>query len=200
MKNRLDRIVTKTGDSGLTSINPNKRISKNSDIVKFLGDLDELNAYIGTLKADLFIINPTENSLEVIYAWITTIQHALFDIGGAICSEDMEIFDEKAVIFLEEIIHEINQDLPPLKEFVLPGGSQLGAKAHVSRTVCRRAERSLINLIENDPEYKKKFKKNLILPYINRLSDFFFVLSRLLDRLYKLDEQTWETSKKRKNK
>ena len=199
MKNRLDRIVTKSGDSGLTSINPNKRISKNSNIVKFLGDLDELNAYIGTLKADLFIINQTENSLEVIYTWITTIQHTLFDIGGAICSENMEIFDEKAVIFLEEIIHEINQDLPPLKEFVLPGGSQLGAKAHVSRTVCRRAERSLINLIENNPEYNE-YQKSLVLPYINRLSDFFFVLGRHLDRLYKLDEQTWETNKKRKNK
>ncbi|RZP21394.1 MAG: cob(I)yrinic acid a,c-diamide adenosyltransferase [Burkholderiaceae bacterium] len=199
MKNRLDRIVTKSGDSGLTSINPNKRISKNSNIVKFLGDLDELNAYIGTLKADLFIINPTENSLKVMYAWITTIQHTLFDIGGAVCSENMEIFDENAVAFLEEIIHEINQDLPPLKEFVLPGGSQLGAKAHVSRTVCRRAERSLVNLIENDPEYKK-YQKGSVLPYINRLSDFFFVLSRRLDRICKLDEQTWETSKKRKNK
>ncbi|MEL0326493.1 MAG: ATP:cob(I)alamin adenosyltransferase, partial [Burkholderiaceae bacterium] len=103
MKNRLDRIVTKSGDSGLTSINPNKRISKNSNIVKFLGDLDELNAYIGTLKADLFIINSTENSLEDVYSWITRIQHTLFDIGGTVCSENIEIFDEKAVVFLEEI-------------------------------------------------------------------------------------------------
>ena len=100
MKNRLDRIVTKSGDSGLTSINPNKRISKNSSIVKFLGDLDELNAYIGTLKADLFIINSTENSLEDVYSWITRIQHTLFDIGGTVCSENIEIFDEKAVVFL----------------------------------------------------------------------------------------------------
>ena len=199
MKNRLDRIVTKSGDLGITSINPNKRISKNSTIVNFLGDLDELNAYIGTLKADLFIINSTEDSLKEMYGWITRIQHTLFDIGGAICSEDTEIFDEKAVIFLEEIIHEINQDLPPLKEFVLPGGSQLGAKAHVSRTVCRRAERSLMNLIENNPEYEK-YQKSPVLPYINRLSDFFFVLSRRLDRLRKLHEQTWETSKERKNK
>ena len=198
MKNRLDRIVTKSGDSGSTSINPNKRISKNSNIVKFLGDLDELNAYIGTLKADLFIINPTENSLKVMYAWITTIQHTLFDIGGAVCSENMEIFDENAVAFLEEIIHEINQDLPPLKEFVLPGGSQLGAKAHVSRTVCRRAERSLVNLIENNPEFEK-YQKSPVLPYINRLSDFLFVLSRRLDRLCNLDEQTWETSNKKRN-
>ena len=199
MKNRLDRIVTKSGDSGLTSINPNKRISKNSNVVKFLGDLDELNAYIGTLKADLFIINSTEDSQGDIYGWITRIQHTLFDIGGTISSEDMEVFDEKAVIFLEEIIHEINQDLPPLKEFVLPGGSQLGAKAHVSRTVCRRAERSLIKLTENNPEYKK-YQKSAVLPYINRLSDFFFVLSRRLDRLYELDEQTWESRKKRKNR
>ena len=198
MKNRLDRIVTKSGDSGLTSINPNKKISKNSNIVKFLGDLDELNAYIGTLKADLFIINSTENSLEDINGWITRIQHTLFDIGGTISSEDMEIFDEEAVIFLEEIIHEINQDLPPLKEFVLPGGSQLGAKAHVSRTVCRRAERSLVNLIENNPECEK-YQKSPVLPYINRLSDFLFVLSRRLDRLCNLDEQTWETSNKRRN-
>lgn len=199
MKNRLDRIVTKSGDSGLTSINPNKRISKNSNIVKFLGDLDELNAYIGTLKADLFIINSTENSLEDVYSWITRIQHTLFDIGGTVCSENIEIFDEKAVVFLEEIIHKINQDLPPLKDFVLPGGSQLGAKAHVSRTVCRRAERSFINLIENNLEYKK-YQKSPILPYINRLSDFFFVLSRQLDRLCNLEEQTWEPDKKRKNK
>jgi len=198
MKNRLDRIVTKSGDSGLTSINPNKRISKNSNIVKFLGDLDELNAYIGTLKADLFIINSTENSLEDVYSWITRIQHTLFDIGGTVCSENIEIFDEKAVVFLEEIIHKINQDLPPLKDFVLPGGSQLGAKAHVSRTVCRRAERSFINLIENNLEYKK-YQKSPILPYINRLSDFFFVLSRQLDRLCNLEEQTWEANKKRKN-
>ena len=198
MKNRLDRIVTKSGDSGLTSINPNKRISKNSNIVKFLGDLDELNAYLGTLKADLFIINSTKNSLEDINGWITRIQHTLFDIGGTISSENMEIFDEKAVIFLEEIIHEINQDLPPLKEFVLPGGSQLGAKAHVSRTVCRRAERSLVNLIENNPECEK-YQKSPVLPYINRLSDFLFVLSRRLDRLCNLDEQTWETSNKRRN-
>ena len=197
MKNRLDRIVTKSGDSGLTSINPNKRISKNSNIVKFLGDLDVLNAYIGTLKADLFIINSTENSLEDIYSWITRIQHTLFDIGGTVCSENIEIFDEKAVVFLEEIIHKINQDLPPLKDFVLPGGSQLGAKAHVSRTVCRRAERSFINLIENNLEYKK-YQKSPILPYINRLSDFFFVLSRQLDRLCNLEEQTWEANKKRK--
>tara|TARA_B100001939_G_scaffold211376_1_gene181847 strand:- start:73 stop:669 length:597 start_codon:yes stop_codon:yes gene_type:complete len=197
MKNRLDRIVTKSGDSGLTSINPNKRISKNSNIVKFLGDLDELNAYIGTLKADLFIINSTENSLEDVYSWITRIQHTLFDIGGTVCSENIEIFDEKAVVFLEEIIHKINQDLPPLKDFVLPGGSQLGAKAHVSRTVCRRAERSFINLIENNLEYKK-YQKSPILPYINRLSDFFFVLSRQLDRLCNLEEQTWEANKKRK--
>ena len=198
MKNRLDQIVTKSGDSGLTSINPNKRISKNSNIVKLLGDLDELNAYIGILKADLFTINSTEDSLKDIYGWITNIQHTLFDIGGAICSEDTEIFDKKAVVFLEGIIYEINQHLPPLKEFVLPGGSQLGAKAHVSRTVCRRTERSLINLIENDPEYEK-YRKSPILPYINRLSDFFFVLSRRLDRFDKLDEQIWENSKKRKN-
>ena len=198
MKNRLDRIVTKSGDSGLTSINPNKKISKNSNIVKFLGDLDELNAYIGTLKADLFIINSTENSLEDINGWITRIQHTLFDIGGTISSENMEIFDKKAVVFLEEIIHEINQDLPPLKEFVLPGGSQLGAKAHVSRTVCRRAERSLVNLIENNPECEK-YQKSPVLPYINRLSDFLFVLSRRLDRLCNLDEQTWETSNKKRN-
>ena len=199
MKNRLDRIVTKSGDSGLTSINPNKRISKNSNIVKFLGDLDELNAYIGTLKADLFIINLKENSLEDIYGWITRIQHTLFDIGGTISSENLECFDEKAVVFLEEIIHEINQDLPPLKDFVLPGGSQLGAKAHISRTVCRRAERSLMNLIENNLEYEK-YQKSPVLPYINRLSDFFFVLSRRLDRLCNLEEQTWEANKKRRNK
>ena len=87
------------------------------------------------------------------------------------------------------------QDLPPLKEFVLPGGSQLGAKAHVSRTVCRRTERSLVNLIENNPEYEN-YRRSGILPYINRLSDFFFVLSRRLDRLSKVDEQTWLTNKK----
>ena len=99
MKNRLDRIVTKSGDSGLTSINPNKRISKNSNIVKFLGDLDELNAYIGTLKADLFIINSTRKFTGRYTGWITRIQHTLFDIGGAISSENMKFLMRRQLFF-----------------------------------------------------------------------------------------------------
>ena len=197
MKNRLNRIVTKSGDSGFTSINPNKRISKNSDVVQFLGDLDETNAYIGTLKADLFIINANENTLEDICNWIVRIQHTLFDIGGAICSEKVEIFDKEEICFLEAIIQKINEQLPPLKEFVLPGGTPLGAKAHIARTVCRRTERTFVKLSENSLKYKQF--NTTVLPYLNRLSDFFFVLSRQLDKINNFEEQTWIVSRQRKN-
>ena len=196
MKNRLDRIVTKSGDSGLTSINPSKRISKNSDVIHFLGNLDELNAHIGSLKADLLIKTSTENPMEDILSWIIRIQHRLFDIGGTVCSEKIDAFDEDEVSFLESVIKKINEQLPPLREFVLPGGSPLGAKAHVARTVCRRTERSLINLVENSPLYEKILKK-ATLPYLNRLSDFLFVLSRRLDQINQSDEQMWKASKKK---
>ena len=198
MKNRLDQIVTKSGDSGQTSISPTKRISKNSSIVHFLGDLDECNAYIGTLKAELFTLNSKKNSLDDVINWLTRIQHNLFDIGGAICSRKIHLFDKGEVSFLEEIISEINQELPPLKEFVLPGGSSVSAKAHVARTVARRSERSLVNVFENNIEYGKYVDSHL-LPYLNRLSDFLFVLGRKIDKSRQVHEQVWNNRQKKEN-
>ena len=190
MKNRLDRIVTKSGDSGLTSINPNKRISKNSDVIHLLGDLDECNAYIGILKAELFTKILEKDSYRFFYDLILSIQNNLFDMGGAICSGNLKIFNANETALLSEVISKINEDLPPLKEFVLPGGSSLGAKAHVARTICRRAERSLVNLCEKNIEYRDYIKSPL-LPYLNRLSDFLFVLSRRFDELNMIQESTW---------
>lgn len=165
MGNRLSKIVTRTGDSGSTGMADGSRLPKNHIRVHCLGEVDELNACIG------LILSSIEDSpiVEILFA----VQHDLFDLGAELCQPGKEIIQPTYIEALEKTIEEFNSKLPPLKEFILPGGSSAVAFLHQARTVCRRVERSLVSLNELDPI------NSVTSRYINRLSDLLFVLARV---------------------
>jgi len=180
MADRLTHIYTKTGDNGETSLGNGQRVKKNSVRVECLGSIDELNSIIGLIL--------TEAVSEKIKTTLTEIQHDLFNIGGELSIPSHKLLDSKRVDFLEIELDAMNQKLPPLKEFILPGGSKPAALAHVARTVCRRAERNCINLKEIEEINSSS------LYYLNRLSDFLFVLARTLNQANNVPDTLWKRS------
>ena len=163
---RISKVTTKTGDKGETGLGDGKRVSKDHPAIVFQGDLDELNSHLG-----LAISTLTKDG------WIeplTLIQQDLFNIGGeaAMPGADLNLLTEDRITVLESFIDRLNESLPPLKEFILPGGDEICARLHVTRAVCRRAERSCVTWMHQGVDVK------LWLPYLNRLSDFLFVLIR----------------------
>jgi cob(I)alamin adenosyltransferase len=167
MGNRLSKITTRTGDDGTTGLADKTRIRKDHPRVEAMGDVDELNSQIGLLL--------TEKLPDDIRALLTQIQHQLFDLGGELAMPEFTGITEAKLIALDEAIGRYNAALPPLKEFVLPGGSRAASLAHVCRTVCRRAERRLVSLVLSGAV------STLQLQYLNRLSDLLFVLARVLN-------------------
>ncbi len=173
---QLDTIVksklyTRTGDKGTTSIIGGKRVSKTSTQIEAYGTLDELNAFTGYLRAQV-------EKMEI-SDFLCKVQHQLFSVGGYLASETDSLYrkdflGEIDIEMLEQEINRLDSILPPLCDFVIPGDKPLSALAHVCRTVCRRAERQIIKLKETDEIQIE------ILAFINRLSDYFFVLSRIL--------------------
>ena len=166
MADRLTRIYTRTGDKGETGLADGSRIAKTSRRVEAVGDVDELNSHIGVVMS-----HPIP---EPVQACLEDIQHDLFHIGGELATPGRESVGGEDVSALEKVLDGFNAGLPPLKEFVLPGGGPAAAACHVARAVCRRAERHLVRLAEQEslnPE---------LLRYINRLSDLLFVLARVL--------------------
>tara|TARA_B100000035_G_scaffold315307_1_gene335138 strand:+ start:19300 stop:19842 length:543 start_codon:yes stop_codon:yes gene_type:complete len=180
MADRLTHIYTKTGDNGETSLGNGQRVKKNSARVECLGSIDELNSIIGLIL--------TEAVPEKIKTTLTEIQHDLFNIGGELSIPSHKLLDSKRVDFLEIELDAMNQKLPPLKEFILPGGSKQAALAHVARTVCRRAERNCINLKEIEEINSSSMY------YLNRLSDFLFVLARTLNQENNVPDTLWKRS------
>jgi len=177
------KIYTKTGDTGKTSLVEGTRISKGHDRIEAYGTVDELNSFIGLL-ADQEVNKHR-------YSLLKSIQDNLFVIGANLASDPEKranrippVKDED-VILLEKAMDEMDESLPELRHFVLPGGHVSVSLAHVARTVCRRAERCVIRLIETDevPE--------LVITYLNRLSDFFFVLGRKICQELEIDEVKW---------
>jgi len=166
MGNRLTKIYTKTGDSGLTGLADGSRAEKDSLRISVIGDVDELNSLIGLLIA--------MHIDEEIKACLLDIQHILFDLGGELAIPESEMLTEARVQYLEDMIDQNNASLPPLKEFILPGGSVPAAVCHTARSVCRRAERQLVALSKEIPINKVSLK------FINRLSDLLFVFARTL--------------------
>ncbi len=168
MGNRLSRIYTRTGDDGTTGLGDGSRIAKDSLRVEAMGDVDELNAVIGILM--------TESLSTEMREYFTDIQHDLFDLGGEICIPGHAMVKPDRVTKLETILDSLNEELEPLKEFILPGGSKAAAYCHLARTVCRRAERQLHRL------HREESVTAISLQYLNRLSDFLFVACRYLNK------------------
>lgn len=177
------KIYTKTGDTGKTSLVEGTRISKGHDRIEAYGTVDELNSFIGLL-ADQEVNKHR-------YSLLKSIQDNLFVIGANLASDPEKranrippVKDED-VILLENAMDEMDESLPELRHFVLPGGHVSVSLAHVARTVCRRAERCVIRLTETDevPE--------LVITYLNRLSDFFFVLGRKICQELEIEEVKW---------
>ena len=180
--NRLSKIYTRTGDAGTTGLGDGSRVAKDSPRIHALGDVDELNSSIGLLLCE-DLPAPTREQL-------LRIQHDLFDLGGELCIPGFKNISDAQVKSLEDLLDQYNADLPPLANFILPGGSRAASHAHLSRTICRRAERSVIALgaVEEVSE--------LVRQYLNRLSDLLFVLGRVLNRHGGGSDVLWQQSNK----
>ena len=168
MGNRLSKIVTRTGDAGTTGLGDGSRVGKDSPRIDALGEVDELNSMLGVLLAEDL---PAEVSDALL-----GVQNDLFDLGGELCCPGMTMVSEAQVLRLEQHVEDFNENLPRLKEFILPGGTRPAAIAHLARTVARRAERSVVTLAASEPVADNLRR------YLNRLSDLLFVLGRFLNR------------------
>lgn len=169
------RIYTKTGDRGKTGLFGGKRVSKSDPRLAAYGDTDELNALLGLAR--------NQNRDPSVDETLKRIQNDLFDLGRLLATPDPKRLD---VSFLEEAIDRLDRELPPLRNFILPGGSELASTLHLARTVCRRAERDVVALAEREPVAEEA------LAYINRLSDFLFVLARWVNFKEGVAESPWE--------
>ncbi len=169
MANRLSKIATRTGDKGETGLGDGRRVPKSAARIHALGDIDELNSCIGVLLAERGLPGALREAL-------LEVQHDLFDLGGEVSIPGHRMLTDAQVARLDALLAACNGKLPPLKEFVLPGGTRAASLAHLARTVCRRAERSLVELGAAEPVGEQARQ------YLNRLSDLLFVLGRTLNR------------------
>ena len=170
MGNRLSRIYTRTGDDGSTGLGDGSRTGKDALRVNAYGTVDEANSAIGVLLA-------APNVPEPVAALLTTVQHQLFDLGGELCIPGHAAIDA--------------DDLPALKEFILPAGGEAAARCHLARTIVRRAERETVALSRQEPV------RSEAIGYLNRLSDLLFVLARVLARADGQQEVLWRHDRRR---
>lgn len=180
MGNRLTKIYTRTGDDGSTGLGDGTRIAKDAARVEAYGTVDEANSCIGMVLA-------TNAAPQAITDCLLQAQHDLFDLGGELCIPGHSVITAEYVERLEDALDEFNAELPPLKEFILPGGGPGAAACHLARTVCRRAERRVSTLAREEvvnPE---------CLRYLNRLSDLLFVVARILARAESGTEVLWNS-------
>jgi cob(I)alamin adenosyltransferase len=183
MGNRLSKIATRTGDDGSTGLGDGSRTGKDSARIGAIGEVDELNSFIGLLLAEDM---PADLRDELV-----SIQHDLFDLGGELCIPGYQLITDDHVARLDDLLEKYNADLPVLKEFILPAGSRAASTAHVCRTVCRRAERSIVALAKLEPINAQPRQ------YVNRLSDLMFVLARVLNRFAGGSDVLWQHERKR---
>jgi cob(I)alamin adenosyltransferase len=189
MSYRLTQIATRTGDDGTTGLGDGSRVQKTHLRIHALGDVDELNSQIGVLLAEPL---PSE-----VREFLVTIQHELFNLGGELSIPGFQLLTLQAVVRLDEALIAFNAQLPKLVEFILPSGTRSATLAHVCRTIARRAERSVLALHQQSPLIA------VPLQYLNRLSDLFFVMARVLNRanLDGLggDDVYWHSERLKKN-
>jgi len=177
---RLTKITTRNGDQGKTKLAQGDSVYKNELIINAIGDIDELNSVLGVCISscnDENIINEIKN-----------IQNDLFNIGGEISLNDSSknLLKDDSLSFLDNRIKELNASLEPLEEFFLPGGNSFSSNLHLARAIARRSERSIVDL------YIKDLENNNIVKYLNRLSDYLFVLSRFYNKKNNIDENMWK--------
>lgn len=202
MGNRLSKIVTRTGDAGTTGLGDGSRVGKDSLRVEAMGEVDELNSALGVLLSEEI---PAVVEAKVRQA-LTGVQHDLFDLGGELCIPGTRIIGETHIARLENLVEDFNAKLMPLKEFILPGGTGAAAVAHLARTICRRAERRVVQLgneagnaanardngVENTQDVSPFARQ-----YLNRLSDLLFVLGRVLNKAAGCGDVQWAHGKTR---
>lgn len=184
MSQRLTRIYTRTGDAGLTGLGDGSRLPKDDIRIIALGEIDELNSALGVLLAEAQL--PAE-----LRAMLTRVQHRLFDLGGALSVPGRELALDDATAALEQAIDHANAVLGPLQEFILPGGCRAAALCHLARTVCRRAERAMVGLDRVAPVSSGALK------FINRLSDYLFVMARWSNREAGVADVLWQSAGRR---
>ena len=179
MGNRLTKIYTRTGDDGTTGLGDGSRVAKDDARVEAYGTVDELNSSIGVLIAHL-------NNSELA-TLLAEIQHDLFDVGGELCLPGYSLIKQERVDYLEQQLDQLNEDLPALENFILPGGSLAAAQCHMARTVCRRAERRVHTLAAASDNAINEAP----LRYLNRLSDLLFVIARVISKNDGVGEVLW---------
>ncbi len=177
MANRLTKIVTRTGDDGTTGLGNGTRVGKDASRIRAMGDLDELNSALGCAMA--------EPLPERVRAALARVQNDLFDLGGEICIPGRVALQAAHIEALDAALAALNAEVPPLREFVLPGGERAAALCHLARTVCRRAERTLVALSRSETVAPAS------LQYLNRLSDLLFVAARVVNREAGRAEPLW---------
>jgi len=185
---RITKVYTKTGDKGKTRLAGGQQVWKDSLRVEAYGAVDELNGVIGLIRE----MREKESVGDLIQGELRWIQHKLFDIGGLLATAPGQSFKNMPRIFpadvgrLERVIDACQEDLPPLKEFILPGGGIVGGLFHVARTVCRRAERRCVGLM------RREAVDSRIVIYLNRLSDMLFVVARWVAKQEGKTEVCWQ--------
>lgn len=185
MANRLTQIATRTGDAGTTGLGDGQRVDKDHLRICAMGDVDELNSEIGVLITE----GLPESVAEELKELFSQVQHDLFDLGGELCIPNYTLLKDEQVLRLDTWLDKYNVTLPRLAEFILPGGTRAAAQAHVCRTVCRRAERSIVKLGHHEAIHDTPRQ------YVNRLSDLLFVLARVLNKEAGGSDTLWRHEK-----
>jgi cob(I)alamin adenosyltransferase len=181
--NRLSKIYTRTGDAGETGLGDGRRVAKDAPRVNAYGTIDEANSALGVVLAQ-----PLPEPVREV---LTAIQHELFDLGGELCIPGHAAIFDADVERLEQILDGFNAELPPLKDFILPGGGAAAAHCHLARTIVRRAERATVTLAAGEPVRPEAIR------YLNRLSDLLFVIARVLARASGHGEVLWQHQRQR---
>jgi len=183
MGHQLPKIYTRTGDDGTTGLGGGDRVDKDCTRIEAIGAVDETNCQIGVVLA-----HPLPERVNEV---LVRVQHELFDLGGELAMPEHSAIQPEHISTLESDLDALNFELPPLKEFILPGGSSAAAACHLARAICRRAERRLVTLSREEPISEQ-------LPrYVNRLSDLLFVAARIIARSEGGSEVLWQSNRKR---
>jgi len=188
----INRVYTRQGDHGDTSLAGGQRVPKDAPRIEAYGTVDELNSFLGVARATVMEMAAAEPRLHALAAILLRVQHELFNLGSILATLPEDVHPkqarvtEKEVAQLESEMDQMNEELAPLRSFVLPGGSRLNAALHISRTVCRRAERAAVTLARSENIPREAIR------YLNRLSDALFVWSRWASHVTGAPETLWE--------